>query len=322
MNQALPEKEQTPNCREIDLEALEEIRRGLKSAPKHINPKYFYDEYGSQLFDQITRLPEYYPTRAEVSILTRFAEQIAGIAGRGNVVLEPGAGNCSKVRHLLRALAPACYVPIDISRDYLFAAAEKLQQEFTDIPVLPIADDMQSEIQLPLELEGTPRLVFYPGSTIGNYTPELAVEFLRHIRRTIGESGGLLIGVDLQKDVGILNRAYNDAAGTTKLFNLNSLNHINTLTGSNFDLSQFNHVAFYNEPAGRIEMHLESQIDQLVSLAGEFIPLAEGERILTEYSYKYTLEGFAELAAKAGLAAQHHWTDDEDLFSLQFYSAA
>ena len=321
MNLALHEKEQTPDSREIDLEALDEILTGLKSSPKHISPKYFYDEYGSQLFDQITRLPEYYPTRTEVSILTRFDDEIAEIAGRGKVLLEPGAGNCSKVRHLLRALRPACYVPIDISRDYLFAAAAKLQQDFTDIPVFPIADDMQSRVQLPPEMEGVPRLVFYPGSTIGNYTPERAVEFLRHIRSTIGEGGGLLIGVDLQKDAEILHSAYNDVAGTTALFNLNSLNHINALTGASFNLSQFHHVAFYNEQSGRIEMHLESRIDQLVSLGDELISLTEGERILTEYSYKYTLEGFAELAAEAGLAVQQQWTDDDDLFSLQFYSA-
>ncbi|MEH6581042.1 MAG: L-histidine N(alpha)-methyltransferase [Halioglobus sp.] len=321
MNQALNKKERTEHSHDFDLEALDEIRTGLRSSPKHISPKYFYDEQGSQLFDQITCLPEYYPTRTEVSILTRFANEIAEIAGRGNVLLEPGAGNCSKVRHLLQALQPACYVPIDISRDYLFAAAEKLQQEFRDIPVFPQADDMQSEVLLPPGMDEIPRLVFYPGSTIGNYTPEGAIEFLRHIRRTIGESGGLLIGVDLQKDSEILNRAYNDAAGVTARFNLNSLNHINTLTGANFDLSQFHHLAFYNEQAGRIEMHLESRIDQCVSLTGERLSLAEGERILTEYSYKYTLEGFAELAAKAGLAAQQYWTDEEDLFSLQYYAA-
>ncbi|MEH6592523.1 MAG: L-histidine N(alpha)-methyltransferase [Halioglobus sp.] len=321
MNQALAKKEQTQHSSEIDLEALEEIITGLQSSPKHISPKYFYDEYGSQLFDQITRLPEYYPTRTEVSILTRFCGEIAQIAGRGKVLLEPGAGNCSKVRHLLRALQPACYMPTDISRDYLFAAAEKLQQEFTDIPIFPNADDMQSEVQLPPGMEETPRLVFYPGSTIGNYTPEGAVEFLRHIRRTVGEGGGLLIGVDLQKDSEILHSAYNDAAGITAQFNLNSLKHINTLTGANFDLSKFHHVAFYNEQAGRIEMHLESRVDQLVSLSDERISLAEGERIHTEYSYKYTLAGFAELAAEAGLKVQQHWTDDDELFSLQYYCA-
>jgi L-histidine N-alpha-methyltransferase len=319
--QALPEEEQTHNSQDIDLALLDEIRAGLKSLPKHISSKYFYDERGSRLFDQITRLAEYYPSRTEVALLTRFANEIAEITGQGKVILEPGAGNCAKVRHLLQALRPACYIPIDISREYLFAAADKLQQEYPDIAVFPIPDDMQSDIQLPPGMEDIPRLMFYPGSTIGNYTPEQAVNFLRHARRTIGENGGLLIGVDLQKDIGILNRAYNDASGTTAAFNLNCLNHINTITGSNFDLSQFSHLAFYNEQAARIEMHLESHIDQQVSLAGEVISLAAGERILTEYSYKYTPEGFAELAAEAGLAAHKYWTDDEDLFSLQYYCA-
>jgi L-histidine N-alpha-methyltransferase len=319
--QALPEKEQAQNSQEIDLAALDEIRAGLKSRPKHISPKYFYDERGSRLFDQITRLEEYYPTRTEEALLKRYADEIAKITGQGKVILEPGAGNCAKVRHLLQALRPACYIPIDISREYLFAAADKLQQEYADIPVFPIPDDMQSDIQLPPGMEDIPRLVFYPGSTIGNYTPKQAVRFLHHVRRTIGDNGGLLIGVDLQKDTEILDRAYNDASGTTADFNLNCLSHINTITGSNFDLSQFNHRAFFNEQAARIEMHLESRIDQLVSLAGEIISLTAGERILTEYSYKYTTGGFAALAAQAGLAAEQYWVDDENLFSLQYYSA-
>ncbi len=319
--QALPEKEQKRNGHKIDLEVLDEIREGLSANPKYINPKYFYDEKGSELFDEITRLDEYYPTRTETGLLNRHAESIAEIAGRGKVVLEPGAGGCTKIRQLLPALEPACYIPIDISRDYLFAAADELQREFSDTRILPIADDMQSSIELPPELDGIPRMVFYPGSTIGNYTPEQAVGFLRHVRSTIGDEGGLLIGVDLQKDTDILHRAYNDAAGTTAAFNLNSLSHINTLTGADFDLSQFTHVAFYNEQDGRIEMHLESQQEQDVSLAGETIVFGAGERILTEYSYKYTLDGFARLASQADLVAQQHWTDDDGLFSLQYYSA-
>ena len=314
--------EHHPSERSIDPETLDEIRRGLGACPKSINPKYFYDEHGSQLFDAITRLEEYYPTRTEVSLLQRFADDITRVAGRGRVLLEPGAGSCAKVRLLLQALAPACYVPIDISGDYLFAAAQQLQREFEHIPVHPIADDMQSSIDLPAELDGIPRLVFYPGSTIGNYTPEEALQFLQHVRATIGDEGGLLIGVDLQKDSGILHRAYNDAAGTTAAFNLNSLNHINTLTGANFDPARFRHVAFYNEEINRIEMHLESQVDQIISMAGEQIHFSAGERIITEYSYKYTLEGFAELAAKAGLVAGRHWVDDDGLFSLQYYCAA
>jgi dimethylhistidine N-methyltransferase len=313
--------EHEPRGHNIDPAALDEIRLGLGASPKHINPKYFYDKHGSQLFEAITRLEEYYPTRTEVALLRRFADDIARVAGRGRVLLEPGAGGCAKVRLLLQALAPACYVPIDISGDFLFAAAQQLQQEFEHIPVHPVADDMQSSIDLPDKLDGIPRLVFYPGSTIGNYTPEEAVQFLRHVRTTIGKDGGLLIGVDLQKDTGILHRAYNDAAGATAAFNLNSLNHINALTGADFELEQFRHIAFYNEEDNRIEMHLESQQDQVISMAGDRIHFSAGERILTEYSYKYTLEGFARLAAAAGLVAGEHWVDEDGLFSLQYYSA-
>jgi L-histidine Nalpha-methyltransferase len=319
--QALQNNEQQTDSHKIEQVALDEILGGLNSLPRRINPKYFYDERGSHLFDEITRLEEYYPTRTEVALLDQFAEDIASVAGRGKVLLEPGAGSCAKVRLLLRALQPACYVPIDISREYLYGAAQTLQQEFPEIPVLPIADDMRSTIALPQELDNIPRLVFYPGSTIGNYTPNEAIDFLRHVRSTIGDNGGLLIGVDLQKDTGILHRAYNDAAGTTAAFNLNSLSHLNTITGADFDLSRFRHVAFYNEQDSRIEMHLESHVDQAISMAGEQICLAAGERILTEYSYKYTLEGFAELAARAGLGASEHWVDDAGLFSLQYFTA-
>ncbi|MEH6551257.1 MAG: L-histidine N(alpha)-methyltransferase [Pseudomonadales bacterium] len=319
--QALPEKDQTLYSPNIDSEPLDEIFSGLTSSPKRINSKYFYDEYGSKLFDQITLLDEYYPTRTELSLLNRFATEIKEIAGQNIVLLEPGAGSCTKIRHLLPVLRPVCYVPIDISADYLFAAAEKLQREFEDIDVYPIADDMQSAIQLLPEFLDFSRMVFYPGSTIGNYTPEQAIDFLRHVRRTIGNDGSLLIGVDLQKDTDVLHRAYNDASGTTAAFNLNCLNHINAVTDANFDLTQFRHVAFYNEQDARIEMHLESQVDQLVMLAGQAIPFNKGERILTEYSYKYTVDGFAELAAQAGLVLRKCWTDDEDLFSLQYYSA-
>jgi L-histidine Nalpha-methyltransferase len=320
--QALPEDERAAHGQQIGLQALQDIRQGLNASPRQINPKYFYDARGSDLFDQITRLDEYYPTRTELALLEQFADEIAQVLGRGKVLLEPGAGSCAKVRLLLQALAPACYVPIDISRDYLFAAAEQLQGEFPDIPVLPIANDMGSNIELPEEMDEIARLVFYPGSTIGNYTPEDAVVFLRHIRTTIGADGGLLIGVDLQKPTEILNRAYNDAAGITAAFNMNCLSNINALTGADFDVANFRHLAFYNDQVGRIEMHLQSKRAHTVSMAGERIDLAAGECILTEYSYKYTIDGFAELAAEAGLQAGGHWIDDAGLFSLQYYSVA
>ncbi|MEP4148108.1 MAG: L-histidine N(alpha)-methyltransferase [Halioglobus sp.] len=317
----LVEQENTQNSKTMALSLLDEIRLGLSKKPKEINPKFFYDEHGSGLFDQITQLPEYYPTRTELALLDRYAADIAKITGQGAVLLEPGAGNCEKVRRLLPEMLPACYLPIDISRDYLFAAAASLQREFADIRIVPIADDMKSDIQIPAEFEGLRKLVFYPGSTIGNYTPEQAADFLHHVRRLVGVSGGLLIGVDLEKDKDILNRAYNDDAGVTAAFNLNCLSHINNITGSNFDIDQFRHIAFYNEPDSRIEMHLESLCDQRLNLLGEVIPISKGERILTEYSYKYSIDRFAELAASAGLEPQAQWIDDEGLFSIQYFSA-
>lgn len=316
----LVEQENTKNSRTMPLSLLDEIRSGLSKMPKQINPKFFYDEHGSGLFDQITRLPEYYPTRTELELLERYAAEIAKIAGQGAVLLEPGAGNCKKVRHLLPEMQPACYMPIDISKDYLFAAAETLQREFADIRIMPIADDMKSDIQLPTEFDGLRKLVFYPGSTIGNYTPEQAADFLHHVRRLVGVSGGLLIGVDLEKDKDILNRAYNDNAGVTAAFNLNCMNHINAITGSNFDIDQFRHIAFYNEFDSRIEMHLESLSDQRLNLLGEVIPISAGERILTEYSYKYSIDRFAELAVSVGLEPQAQWVDDDGLFSIQYFT--
>ena len=317
----LVEQENNQNSKTVTLSLLDEIRAGLSQTPKQINPKFFYDERGSELFAQITQLPEYYPTRTELSLLESYAADIAKITGQGDVLLEPGAGNCEKVRYLLPEMLPACYVPIDISGDYLFAAAKKLQQDFTDITVFPVADDMKSDIQIPTEFEHLSQLVFYPGSTIGNYTPEQALDFLRHVRRLVGVSGGLLIGVDLEKGKDILDRAYNDDAGVTAAFNLNCLSHINTVTGSNFDIDNFRHVAFYNEQESRIEMHLESVCEQSVNLVGEVISFEAGERILTEYSYKYSISRFAKLAASAGLEARAQWVDDHNLFSLEYFSA-
>ncbi len=319
--QALIEKSDSLDALACEQDLLDDILAGLRAPTKSLSPKYFYDENGSQLFEKITQLPEYYPTRTELSLLAQHATEIAQIIGHGRVLIEPGAGNCAKVRHLLPQLKPACYVPIDISHDFLFDAAKKLQAEFETLNIFPIADDMRSDIELPSAVESLPRVVFYPGSTIGNYMPDEAVAFLRHIRNVIGADGGLLIGVDLQKDTDILHRAYNDTSGITAQFNLNILRHINELTGANFNLSQFGHLAFYNDDASRIEMHLESKAEQFIAIAGEVIPLTAGERILTEYSYKYTTDSFAKMAAQAGLQVEKCWLDEERLFSLQYYRA-
>lgn len=298
---------------------VDEILAGLLAPAKRIDSRFFYDEYGSQLFEQITELPEYYPTRTEVGLLRDNCDAITDALGRGELLIEPGAGNCSKVRWLLPALCPACYVPIDISGDFLIASARTLQQEFPGIRILPVVGDMGAMLTLPPEYDGLRRGVFYPGSTIGNYEPVEAVEFLRRMQSMIGSDGSVLIGVDLQKEPAVLNAAYNDSAGVTARFNLNILTHVNRLTDADFDLRRFRHVAFYNEIAGRIEMHVESLCAQQVTVAGVAISLQEGERILTEYSYKYTRENFAELAAQAGLRADAYWSDDQGLFSLQHF---
>jgi len=300
----------------------DEILAGLSQPAKFINPKFFYDEYGSQLFEKITHLPEYYPTRTEISLLSEHKNEIADTIGQGHVLIEPGAGNCSKARLLLRALSPACYVPIDISRDFLFNAAEKLRREFNDIEILPVAEDMRAKVILPAHLSDHPRTVFYPGSTIGNYEPQEALSFLQHIRTMIGDNGGLLIGVDLEKNSDTLNDAYNDAQGVTAQFNLNMLTHINQLCDADFDLSQFRHIAFYNEDASRIEMHLGATKEHTVEVADQSIQFLAGERIHTEYSYKYSLDSFAALAARAGLKPVKNWVDGKQLFSLQYYRSA
>lgn len=300
----------------------EEILAGLLQPKKSINPKFFYDEYGSQLFEKITALPEYYPTRTELSLLADHKTEIADTIGYGHVLIEPGAGNCSKAKLLLWALGPACYIPIDISRDFLFSAAEKLRTEFPDIEILPVAEDMRAKVDLPTHLRDHPRTVFYPGSTIGNYNPADALSFLEHIRQMIGDNGGLLIGVDLEKNSNALNDAYNDSQGVTAQFNLNILTHINQLCDANFDLSLFEHIAFYNEEARRIEMHLGAVREHAVEVADQNIQFVTGERIHTEYSYKYSLDSFAELAQKAGLQSVKNWVDEEQLFSLQYYRSA
>jgi dimethylhistidine N-methyltransferase len=292
---------------------------GLLASKKCIDSRFFYDERGSQLFEQITGLPEYYPTRTELALLHENRESISAVLGRDQVLIEPGAGNCSKVTTLLPTLRPACYVPIDISGDFLAAAARELQSEFPEIRVLPIVADMGVTVELPAEFNRLSRNVFYPGSTIGNYEPAAACDFLRQMYTVIGRAGDLVIGVDLQKDHRILNAAYNDAQGVTARFNLNILSHVNRLVSADFDIDSFRHVAFYNESEGRIEMHLESVCDQRVTAAGVEILLHSGERILTEYSYKYTREGFADLAAAAGLVAGEYWADEQALFSLQHF---
>jgi dimethylhistidine N-methyltransferase len=299
----------------------DEVLDGLSRNPKVLPCKLFYDERGSVLFDEICRLPEYYPTRTETAILEDRAGEIGALIGPGAEILELGSGSSRKIRILLEALeSPAAYVPIDISREHLRRSATALAGEFPDLRVVAVCADYTSEVELP-DLGEDRRVAFFPGSTIGNFEPDEAAGFLRRIATLVGRGGGLVIGVDLKKDRATLERAYDDAAGVTAAFNLNILSHINGALGADFDLARFHHVALWNETEGRIEMHLESRVGQTVSVAGRRFRLAAGERIHTENSYKYEIGEFHRLAARAGLKARRTWTDENGLFSVHFLEA-
>ncbi len=297
-----------------------EILSGLQSQPKTVSPKFFYDECGSQLFEQITRLPEYYPTRTEKALLTRYREEIAHYCGSGCIFIEPGSGNCEKVRLLLGSLRPAAYVPVDISAQFLQSAAIELGKEYPALQVVAVCADFNQSWAFTQELPAGKRVVFYPGSTIGNLEPANARQFLRQIATVVGSDGGVLIGVDLHKSSDRLNAAYNDEQGITAEFNFNLLNRINTLVDAEFERTAFEHHAFYNRDARRVEMHLVSPRAQTVRCNGSYIDFDAGESIHTENSYKYSVESFSELAASAGLVLQRSWLDEEQLFSVHYLS--
>jgi len=318
MNDAV-EQNTIVNVFENESTLKEEIIVGLSADKKHINPKFFYDEYGSMLFERITKEPEYYPTRTEMQLLTDNTGAIADAIGRDQLLIEPGAGSCEKVTKLLGELSPTCFIPIDISAEFLQASCRRLMLKFPHIDIRAKAGDMLDKVSISPQYANLRRTVFYPGSTIGNYEPANALAFLKHVRQTVGDSGGLLIGVDLQKDERILNEAYNDRQGVTALFNLNILNHVNALLDTSIQVENFEHLAFYNQDKNRIEMHLESKADQTVALAdGRTFVFSKGELIQTEYSYKYTVDSFTKLAEKAGFTAVQSWVDKNNLFSLQY----
>ena len=293
-----------------------QIVDGLMQPQKSIDPKYFYDSYGSELFEQITQLPEYYQTRTERKILRANAEAIANECGRGGVVIEPGSGSSEKVRLLLSEFRPDTYVPIDIASDFLQRSALKLGGEYPWLEVQAICADFGSLDTIEMDAPTERRTIFYPGSTLGNMEPTQAKAFLQVLRRWIDESGRILIGIDLHKSVDRLNAAYNDKEGVTALFNLNALNHINHLTGADFCVDNFSHKAFYNQQLQRIEMHLVSNEHQQVHIGGTCIELSHGETIHTENSYKYTPERFQRLATAAQLKVTGCWTDEENLFAV------
>lgn len=296
-----------------------EVMQGLQKARKELPSKYFYDEVGSRLFDQICELDEYYPTRTEFSIMQKHAGEMVSLLGPNCLLIEYGSGSSTKIRKLLDALPDlAAYVPIDISKEHLIRSVAPLAIAYPELEVLPVCADYTNHFELPLPKKPVSRrVIYYPGSTIGNFDREPARKFLKQVAK-VSQGGGLLIGVDMKKDFNILHRAYNDSQEVTAQFNLNLLTRINQELDANFQLDQFGHYAFYNPGAGRIEMHLVSLKKQVVSIGDVEISFELGESIWTESSYKYTLDEFATLAATAGFTVRRVWTDPQELFSVQY----
>ncbi len=298
----------------------EDVLHGLRLPRKCLVPKYFYDEVGSALFEAICALAEYYPTRTETALMQAQAPAMAACMGRRSALIEFGSGVSRKTRLLLAAAQPAVYVPIDIARETLRAAAASLRQAFPELPIVAVCADYSVPFDLPsLEQFGARRrVIFFPGSTIGNFDPEESIAFLARARQLAGAGGGLIIGVDLRKDKAVLEAAYDDPQGVTAAFNLNLLARVNRELGADFDVRAFRHRAFYSEARGRIEMHLESCRDQAVRIGEETITFRAGETIHTENSYKSTVPEFQALAACAGFQPRRCWIDDAGLFSIHY----
>lgn len=297
---------------------LEQVLAGLASSPRTLPSKFFYDERGSDLFQEICELPEYYVTRTEREILEKYGAEIADSIGENAELVGFGTGAGVKTRVLLHRLKNLiAYVPVDISKQRLTDSAEALSRELPDLEILPVCADYLQPLELPTPSKEPAHIaVYFPGSTIGNMQPEVARHFLKRVARLCGHSGGLIIGVDLQKSRAVLEAAYNDSAGVTAAFNLNMLKRANRELGANFNLAQWRHRAVYNEQAHRIEMHLISQRAQTVRLGGEEFQFQPNEKIITEFSYKHTIEGFSALAASAGFQLARVWTDPEKLFAV------
>jgi L-histidine Nalpha-methyltransferase len=294
-----------------------DVLAGLTSSPKRLPPKYFYDSVGSALFERITELPEYYPTRTEIGILREHAQDIATLVPAGAALIEFGSGSSTKTRIILSAVPSLkAYVPVDISAEFLRDQTAALRREYPAIAMLPIAADFSRPFALPPAIAKMPRVGFFPGSTIGNFEPHEAAAFLRHAGSILGPGASFIVGVDLVKDAQVLQRAYNDSAGVTAQFNLNLLARINRELGAKFNLACFEHHAFFNRERSRIEMHLASLKRQRVKLLGECIELRAGETIHTENSYKYSIESFGAMARGAGWTPTAVWTDAESRFSV------
>jgi dimethylhistidine N-methyltransferase len=301
---------------------LADVITGMQCSPKTLPCKYFYDERGSQLFDEICELPEYYLTRTEDEIIKRHAQEMADQIGAGVMLVEYGSGSSTKTRALLdRLAAPVAYVPVDISREHLRRTATRLSRSYPEIEMLPVCADFTKPFALPAsQRKPTHSAVFFPGSTIGNFQPNEAQAMLKRLAAMCGAGGGLLIGIDLQKDIGTMEAAYNDAQGVTAEFNLNVLHRINQELDATFNADLFRHEAKYDREKGRITMSLASVRPQCVTIGEQAFEFAAGEAIITEYSHKYTIDGFATMAAEAGLTLRRTWTDANQRFAVLHFA--
>jgi dimethylhistidine N-methyltransferase len=300
-----------------------EVLRGLQLPRKRLPPKLFYDKRGSSLFETICNQPEYYPTRVELQILRQYAGELAAAIDEHSALFEFGAGSAIKTRLLLRALEksgrlPRVYIPVDVSREMLLESAEGIHRRFPEVSVLPVCADYTRTLRIPASylLGASSRVAFFPGSTLGNMEPHEAISFLRNVGRTLKPAGKILVGIDLQKDPRVLVAAYNDAAGVTAAFNLNVLERIRQEFGAQIDLDRFGHRAIYNAEEGRVEMHLVSLGEQILSIGGRRFGFRRGETIHTESSYKYTLEGFSRLARASGYSVARVWSDERRYFAI------
>ena len=293
-----------------------DVLTGLAAPIPAVPARWLYDRRGSELFEAITRLPEYYPTRTETALLERYSGEIAAAVGRGDAVVEFGSGSSAKTPILLRAIAPAAYVPIDISGDFLREAAEALQAQFPELPVFPVEADFMRRIDLPPEVVDAPKLGFFPGSTIGNLVARSAVDLLRAMRETLGEGSRLLIGMDRIKDPDVLQRAYDDEAGVTAAFNLNLLHRINAELHADIPVDAFRHRAVWNDEMSRIEMHLEARRDVDFAVSGHKFGFKAGSTIHTENSHKYGHRDSRLMLRAAGWGVIRDWTDERSWFSI------
>jgi len=305
-----------PAIRTVDPAFRADVLAGLAAPIPAIPARWFYDHRGSELFEEITRLPEYYPTRTEAALLERYSAEIAAQVGPGKAVIEFGSGSSAKTPTLLRTVNPSAYVPVDISGDFLRESAAGLQTEFPRLPVHPVEADFTRQFDLPAEVQGAAKLGFFPGSTIGNFVARSAVDLLRAMKETLGEGAKLVIGMDRIKDVDLLIRAYDDAAGVTAAFNLNLLHRINRELDGDIPIDAFRHRAIWNDALSRIEMHLEAVRDVTFTVCGRSFSFRAGETIHTENSHKYGHRDSRILLRAAGWGVVAEWTDEQEWFSI------